>query len=83
MLTQYSIIINSGHFTVYVGEVKESFAVHADLLRLHSGFFRERFEDFSDEAEHKLSTIKPAFFADFVAWLYTGAYLRLKMTRWE
>jgi hypothetical protein len=66
--------------TVFVGEEKETFAVHRDLLKLHSGLVREHFEwraaGDSDDGKLALPNFKPGLFAEFVAWMYMGDFLQ-------
>ncbi|KAE9364780.1 hypothetical protein N431DRAFT_355108 [Stipitochalara longipes BDJ] len=78
------IISTSQMITVFVGEGKETFAVHKDLLKLHSGLIREYLADDGGEDDSSrddmgklsLPTVKPTMFADFVSWMYNGNYLQ-------
>jgi len=76
-----SIISTSDMITVFVGPENETFAVHKDLLKLHSGLIREYTSNGDGDNNHddgklRLPTIKPAMFADFVSWVYNGSYLQ-------
>jgi len=63
--------------TVFVGPENETFAVHKDLLKLHSGLIREYLADgTAEDRKLTLAAVKPAMFADFVSWIYNGSYLQ-------
>ncbi|KAN0099900.1 hypothetical protein V8E51_013675 [Hyaloscypha variabilis] len=71
------IIIISEMITVFVGETKETFAIHKTLLILHSSLVRQYLSDGQGEdGKLTLPNIKPAMFADFVWWMYNGTFLQ-------
>jgi hypothetical protein len=62
--------------TIYVGPENETFAVHRDLVILHSRFAQNYIQNIEniDESKIGLPNIKPSLFADFVSWMYTGNF---------
>ena len=67
---------------VYVGPALETFYVHEDLLILHSRSVENYIRNLEnpDCMKIKFCSIKPALFADFVSWIYTGKFFPAKST---
>jgi hypothetical protein len=63
--------------TVFVGEEKETFPVHKDLLKLHSGLIFEHLAQEPENGKVSLPTLKPSMFAEFVLWMYTDDFLQV------
>lgn len=62
---------------VFVGQDKQVFSIHKDLLALHSTYFSTLFDADEDDSKIELSQFKfkAVTFADFHAWLYSGEFL--------
>lgn len=61
---------------IFVGNDNQTFAVHKDLIVLHSGYFANRFREGNEDEKIALPQFKPAIFADFHAWLYSGKFMQ-------
>ena len=60
--------------SIYVGPYLQRFHVNKCLLKLHSGYFRNRFAAIEKEEDQKLflPTVDPSLFAEFICWMSTG-----------
>ncbi|KUJ19044.1 uncharacterized protein LY89DRAFT_731469 [Mollisia scopiformis] len=74
------VMVGSKTINVAVGEGEQMqvFEVHRDVLTLLSGEAGTRIQDAAepDEEELELPEIKPALFADFISWMYSGDFLQ-------
>jgi hypothetical protein len=70
-----SIVMWSAMATVLVGREKKTFAVHSELLSLHSRYVRKLAgfpKSHQEEGKIELVQISQFQFANFVKWLYSG-----------
>jgi hypothetical protein len=64
------ISIFSDTVSIFVGADNQVFQIPKGLLALHSGYFKNRFDNKEEDEKLSLPDVQPSVFAEFLSWLY-------------